>query len=169
MKKITRRIAALLCAAVLLITSASALSVEDARELLEDLYVDELPPGAYSAATLEELFIAVGDPYTYYMTAEEFDRFNTNVEGETSVTGIGASIEYTTEGILLTGVLAGGGAMEAGLQAGDLIIAIDGAPCIPADETHRDRLVGPAGTAVTITVRHAAGGTEDCRLQRRLV
>ena len=33
MKKITRRIAALLCAAVLLITSASALSVEDAREL----------------------------------------------------------------------------------------------------------------------------------------
>lgn len=62
MKKITRRIAALLCAAVLLITSASALSVEDARELLEDLYVDELPPGAYSAATLEELFIAVGDP-----------------------------------------------------------------------------------------------------------
>ena len=169
MKKITRRVAALLCAIVLLITSASALSVEDARELLEDLYVDELPPGAYSAATLEELFTAVGDPYTYYMTAEEFDRFNTNVEGETSVTGIGASIEYTAEGILLTGVLAGGGAMEAGLQAGDLIIAIDGAPCIPADETHRERLVGPAGTAVTITVRHAAGGTEDYRIQRRLV
>ena len=88
MKKITRRVAALLCAIVLLITSASALSVEDARELLEDLYVDELPPGAYSAATLEELFTAVGDPYTYYMTAEEFDRFNANVEGETSVTGI---------------------------------------------------------------------------------
>ena len=44
MKKITRRVAALLCAIVLLITSASALSVEDARELLEDLYVDELPP-----------------------------------------------------------------------------------------------------------------------------
>ncbi len=169
MKKFIRRAAALLCAAVLLMTSASALSVEDARELLEDLYIDELPPGAYSAATLEDLFAAVGDPYTYYMTAEEYEAFNTRVEGETSVTGIGASVEYTADGILLTGVLAGGGAVEAGLQAGDLIIAIDGAPCAPADETHRDRLVGQAGTTVAITVRHAGGEVRDYRIQRRLV
>lgn len=169
MKKLIRPLAALLCAALLLSVPAAALSVEEARELLEELYVDELSPAALSAATLEELFAAIGDPYTYYMTGEEYARFNASVEGETSITGIGASIEYTEEGILLTGVLSGGGALEAGLQAGDLIVAIDGTPCVPADETHRERLIGEADTTVTITVRHAGGALEDYRIRRRLV
>ena len=61
MKPILRRLCALLCALTMLISSAAALSVEDARELLQTLYVDELPPAAYDAETLEELFRAVGE------------------------------------------------------------------------------------------------------------
>lgn len=169
MKQILRRLCALLCVLSVLITSAAALSVEEARSLLEELYVDELSPAAYDASTLEELFLAVGDPYTYYMSAEQYGDFLSDVEGETSVTGIGASVEYTAGGILLTGVLTGGGALESGLAAGDLITAIEGVSCAPADETHRERLIGEAGTYVNITVRHADGSTGDYRIQRRTV
>ena len=168
-KRFLRRLAATCCALALLMTSAAALSVEDARALLEDNYVDALPPEAYEAETLGELFAAIGDPYTYYMTAEEYAAFENSVEHEDSVTGIGAAINYTDEGILLTGVLAGGGAEEVGLQAGDLIVAIEGASCAPAGESHRALLVGEAGTYVNVTVRHADGTEKDYRIQRRLV
>ena len=168
-KTFLRRLAATCCVLALLVTSAAALSVEDARALLEETYVDALPEAAYEADTLEELFAAIGDPYTYYMTAEEYSDFLSSVEHEDSITGIGAAINYTDEGILLTGVLVGGGAEEVGLQAGDLIIAIEGESCAPAGEAHRALLVGEAGTYVNVTVRHADGREEDYRIERRLV
>ena len=168
-KAFLRQLAAVCCVLALLVTSAAALSVEDARGLLEEVYVDPLPESAYEATTLEELFAAIGDPYTYYMTAQEYADFLSGVEQEESVVGIGASIQYTENGILLVGVLAGGAAAEAGLQGGDLIVAIEGEPCIPAGEAHRALLVGDAGTYVNITVRHADGSQEDYRLERRLV
>ena len=96
-KPCLRRLAVTCCVLALLVTSAAALSVEDARTLLEETYVDELPEAAYTAATLEELFAAIGDPYTYYMTAEEYTDFLSSVEHEDAVTGIGAAISYTDE------------------------------------------------------------------------
>lgn len=168
-RRFLRLLSAWCCVLALLVTSAAALSVEDARTLLEDTYVDELPPAVYEAATLDELFAAIGDPYTYYMTAQEYTDFLNSVEQENSVTGIGAAINYTDEGVLLTGVLAGGGAEEAGLQAGDVIIAIEGEPCAPAGESHRALLVGEAGSYVHVTVRHADGREADYRIERRLV
>ena len=168
-KRFLRRLTAAWAVLALLVSSAAALSVEDARALLEENYVDALPPEAYEAESLEELFLAVGDPYTYYMSAEAYAEFLGSVEHEDTVTGIGAAINYTDEGILLTGVLSGGGAEEVGLQAGDLIIAIEGVSCAPAGEAHRALLVGEAGTHVAVTVRHADGTVADYRIQRRLV
>ena len=168
-KSILRRLIATGCMLALLVTSAAALSVEDARALLEETYVDLLPESAYQATTLDELFAAIDDPYTYYMSAQEYADFLSSVEQENSVTGIGASISYTDEGILLISVLSGGAAAEAGLQGGDIIVAIEGESCAPAGEAHRALLVGEAGTYVNVTVRHADGSEEDYRLERRLV
>ena len=80
MKTILRRLTAVACAAMLCLTPASALSVEEAVGLLEEYYVDELPAAAYQATTLDELFEAVGDPYTYYMDAAEYEFFSASVE-----------------------------------------------------------------------------------------
>ena len=169
MKKLLRRFFAALCAFALCLTFASALSVEDARMLLEKHYVGTIPAAAYEATTLDELFKAVGDPYTYYMSAAEWESFNDAVEKETSVSGIGAGIEYTADGILLTEILPGGGAEEAGLTPGDCIVAIEGVPCAPANDTHRALIIGEAGTYVSITVRHADGTRQNYRIERRLV
>ena len=169
MKQIIRRLSALLCVLALCLTSASALSVEDAIRLLEANYVDALPPAAYDAQTLDELFGAVGDPYTYYMSAEHYQSFQDNVEGEISVTGIGVAIEYSADGISITSLLPGGGAEEVGLTPGDRIIAIDGVSCVPAAAAHRDLIVGEPGTFVDLTVVRADGTTQDFHVERRLV
>lgn len=169
MKKILCRIMALVCTCALLVTSVSALSVSDARALLEKNYIYELPEEAKSAKTLDELFSYVSDSYTYYMSQEEYAEFLSDVEHESSVTGIGASISYTDDGILLLSVLDGGGAADAGLTAGDLIVEIEGQSCVPATESHRAMLVGEAGTSVSFVVLHENGQRQSYTVERRVV
>ena len=169
MKRIIRRLSALLCVLALCLTPAGALSVEDAVKLLEANYVDALPPAAYEAQTLGELFDAVGDPYTYYMSAEHYQSFRSGVEGEISVTGIGVSIDYSADGILITSVLSGGGAEEVGLIPGDRIIAVGGVSCVPAAAAHRELIIGEPGTFVDLTVVRTDGTTRDFHVERRLV
>ena len=56
MKKYITRLVAAFLALTLLAAPASALSVGDALDLLEDNYYFDIPDEAYQAQTLEELF-----------------------------------------------------------------------------------------------------------------
>ncbi len=168
MKKILRRLGAILLALTLLVTAASALTVEQALGLLETSYLREIPEEAYQAKTLDELFNALGDPYTYYMSAEDYQAFLDSVEHTTQLVGIGVSIQYTSNGILVVEALKGGSAQEAGIQAGDVIVAVDGVSCVPANEGHRALIVGEEGSSVTVTVLRD-GTTREYTLERRTV
>ena len=152
MKKYLSRLLAAVLALVLLVVPASALTVDQALELLEELYYYEIPDEAYQAETLDELMSLLEDPYTQYMTAEEYQAFLKLLEGDSNVIGIGVSCRYTPEGILILSTISGGSAREAGLQAGDLIVEIDGQSCVPANEESAGRLTGPEGTQVSVTV-----------------
>ena len=169
MKKRLFSLGALCCVAAMTITTgAQALSVEEAYDILQRSYVDKLPRAAQDAKSLDELF-SVTDDYTYYMTAEEYQAFLQGVEGDVSFAGIGAEITYVPEGIRIVSVLKGGGAEKAGLAAGDIIIAIEGESCAPGGAEHRAKLLGEAGTSVTVTVRHADGTQADYTVTRALV
>ena len=169
MKKRIFRLGAFCCAAAMTIaTSAQALSVEEAREILQRSYVDRLPRAAQDASSLDELF-SYTDDYTYYMTGEEYKDFLAGVEGEESFVGIGAEIRYSEAGIEIVSTLKGGGAEQAGLTAGDVIIAIDGEKCVPGTAEAREKLLGEEGTKVTVTVRRADGSKKDFTVTRALV
>ncbi len=163
------RLGAFSCAAALLLaTGAQALSVEEAREILQRSYVDRLPRAAQDASSLDELF-SYTDAYTYYMTGEEYEAFLSDVEGEESFVGIGAEITYGEQGITIVSVLKGGGAEKAGLLAGDVIVAIDGEGCVPGTAEAREKLLGEAGTQVRVTVLRADGSKKDFTVTRALV
>lgn len=166
MKHLVRRLVAAVCTAGLLVSAASALTVQQAVELLEDYYVDTLPAAAYEAKTLDELFQAIGDPYTYYMSAGEYQKFISDVDGASTV-GIGVAINYTDKGILITRIIPGGTAEEASLAAGDTIVAIDGGPCVPGQESDVSRITGKEGTQVTLEVLRADGSRKTFTLKRR--
>lgn len=169
MKQWIRRAAAAFFVLVLVVTSASALSPGQAREILESYYIDPLPEAAYRAETLDELIDALGDPYTYYMDASEYASFTQTLESETTIVGIGANIRYSERGIELVSVYAGSGAEAAGLRAGDVILAIDGESCVPGSEQHRDRILGAEGSVVTLTVQSADGAVRERRVTRKAV
>ena len=169
MKEKGLRLGAFSCAAALLLaTGAQALSVEEAREILQRSYVDRLPRAAQDANSLDELF-SYTDDYTYYMTGEEYKAFLAGVEGEESFTGIGAEILYGEDGIEIVSTLKGGGAEKAGLLAGDVIVAIDGEGCVPGTDEAREKLLGEAGTQVRVTVLRADGSKKDITVTRALV
>lgn len=168
MKKYLSRLLSALLALVLLTAPAAALTVDQALELLEASYYYDIPDEAYQAGSLEELFDLLGDPYTGYMTEEQYAAFLDLVEDTVDMVGIGVSIQFTEQGILILSPLPGGSAEEAELQAGDLIVAVDGAPCVPAGEEAQQRLLGQEGTQVTVTVLRD-GETRDYTLQRRAV
>ena len=169
MKEKGLRLGAFSCAAALLLaTGTQALSVEEAREILQRSYVDRLPRAAQDASSLDELF-SYTDDYTYYMTGEEYKAFLAGVEGEESFTGIGAEILYGEDGIEIVSTLKGGGAEKAGLLAGDVIVAIDGEGCVPGTDEAREKLLGEAGTQVRVTVLRADGSKKDITVTRALV
>lgn len=163
------RAGAFSCAAAMLIaTGAQALSVEEAREILQRSYVDKLPNAAKEAETLDELF-SYTDDYTYYMTGEEYEAFLSEVEGELSFVGIGAEITYGETGITIVSVLKGGGAEKAGLASGDVIVAIDGEGCVPGTAEAREKLLGDERTQVTLTVLRTDGSEKDFTVTRTLI
>ena len=168
MKKYLSRLTALLLALILLVVPASALTVEQALELLEEYYYYDIPDEAYEAKTVDELIRMLSDPYTYYMDPGMYQAFLSAIEGDTNLVGIGVTIQYTEQGILIVNTISGGSAREAGLLPGDLIVAIDGVSCVPADDSAGDLISGDEGTTVTLTILRD-GSTSTYTLTRRPV
>lgn len=163
-----RRICALIMALGMLITSASALTVEQARDLLNEYYIDEIPEDVLAHGTIDEILAALGDPYTEYYTAEELAGFYAAIE-DVQIVGIGIRSYYRAQGVEVTQLAPGGPADEGGLQAGDWIIAIDGHDTRGAAEEDVDSWIrGEEGTQVTLTVLRGEG-TFDVVLTRRQV
>ena len=71
--------------------AASALTTDQARELLTDYYIDEIPQSVLDQETVQQIVEALGDPYTQYFTAEEYAQFNSSME-DTGLVGIGIAM-----------------------------------------------------------------------------
>lgn len=152
MKKKLTALLALCLSLTLTIPSASALTVEEGRELLQTFYVDEIPPEVLEKDTLEEMLQALGDPYTEYLSPEEYQVFLEEVNGEQLV-GIGITIRTVFEnGYPIISVIPDSPAEQAGLKAGDCVLAVDGVT-MTADTEPLSLIGGEEGTQVVLTVR----------------
>lgn len=153
----------------LCVLPASALETDDLKTLLQTYYVDQIPENVLDQDTVQTVLDALNDPYTTYMTAEEYQSFLNQVDGET-VVGIGVSIQTTVDdGVQILSVLEGSPAQEAGLSAGDRILSVDGVTLEPGMDPS-SLIRGEAGSRTTLTIRlHSTGETRDFTLERRAV
>ncbi|MGI6633426.1 MAG: S41 family peptidase [Bacillota bacterium] len=105
----------------------------------------------------------LGDPYSVYMSKREWEEFQVRTSGEYS--GIGVTIGVSGDYVEIAKPMKGSPAEEAGLQAGDVILKVDGKAISTSDEA-ASLIRGPAGTDVTITLGR---GTEsfDVTITRR--
>jgi carboxyl-terminal processing protease len=116
--------------------------------------VDDL---ALMRGAITGMLNALGDEHTSYMDPEEFTQANESLSG--NYEGIGAYVDTSTEYLTIISPIPGSPAEAAGLRSGDAIIAIDGVSMTGTDaELVRKKVLGPAGSPVTLTIRR---GTED--------
>jgi carboxyl-terminal processing protease len=114
---------------------------------------------------LEGLVEQLDDPYSEFLDPTALQNFEESLNGEFS----GVGIEITLKDGVLTVIapLEGTPADQAGVQAGDQIIAIDGESTEGITLTEAAvKIRGEAGTTVTLTVRHTDGTEEEIPIVR---
>lgn len=99
-----RYLAAALAAAFCLAPAAQALTSDQLKEILGEYYLEDLPQAALDAETVEEVIQALEDPYTMYLTPEEFANLQDSMK-DGVVTGIGISAVGDEAGLALWGFM----------------------------------------------------------------
>ena len=91
-------------------------------------------------------------------------------EPHLELAGLGASLHAEGDGLRIDKVFPGGGALEVGLGPGDTILSVDGATIasLGMDEAIQ-RIRGPEGSSVRLTVRKADGTVADLVATRRRI
>ena len=137
--------------------------IKEAWDTLHREYVgrDELNDQELIWGAIDGMTQAVGDTgHTDFMTPEERQQRNESLSG--SYVGIGVRIDPTDEGLpRIVGVFKDSPAETAGLEIGDVIVAVDGASTTDKTIDEVATLVrGEAGTHVSVTVRADGTGPE---------
>lgn len=131
-------------------------------------YVGEIDAHVLVQGAIKGLFEALGDPYSSYMTEEEYRASLSGISGEFE----GVGIEMTTVEpdeqpcetisatcrLTITRIIRGSPAVSADLEVDDVVLAVDGTTTIGETlQTAVERVRGPRGTTVTLTIER--GGT----------
>ncbi|MFN8385164.1 MAG: S41 family peptidase [Anaerolineales bacterium] len=131
----------------------------EAWNIVHNNFVDQpLDDVALMRGAIRGMMDAVGDKQTYYMDPVVYESATSQLSGDYE--GIGAYVDTQGEYLTIISPIEGSPAEAAGLKPGDQIIAIDGVDMTgTAPEEARQKVLGPAGTTVTLTV--ARKGQEE--------
>jgi carboxyl-terminal processing protease len=121
---------------------------------------------AYSA--LRSALRQLNDPYTRFLSPAEYSDLTDQTSGE--VSGIGVRLQYDDQirEVVVSEVMAGSPAAEAGVAVGDRILLIDGQSTerLTADAILQ-RLRGAVDSQVTLTIARRTGPSRSLILTRR--
>ena len=109
-------------------TGEGALSrAEEILAIVEGQYYQDVDEETLETAAIDGMLAALGDPYTFYYTNEAYTAMNEETTGQYS--GVGMLVGEAADGTLaVLRVFHGSPAEEAGIEAGDVLYAIDGVP-----------------------------------------
>ena len=140
------------------ITSKSSSSSKDIagtlqkyKEIIDKYYLGEVDEEKLKEGAIKGYIEGLGDPYTEYISADEMEDYLSDTMG--NFVGIGIYMVKNTEKgkIQVLAPIKGSPAEKAGIQAGDLILTVDGVD-YSADEMTiaSNKIKGEEGTKVTV-------------------
>lgn len=123
------------------------------KEIIDKYYLGDLDEEKLKEGAIKGYIEGLGDPYTEYISADEMEDYLSDTMG--NFVGIGIYMVKNTEKgkIQVLAPIKGSPAEKAGIQAGDLILTVDGVD-YSADEMTiaSNKIKGEEGTTVTIEV-----------------
>ena len=123
-------VAAIASFATLIILQSSIRSgsskLEELETILLNCFIGEADQKAIEDAGAAAMVEALGDRWSYYIPADQYDAYLDSVRN--SYVGIGVTVRAREDkmGIDIESVDAGGGADNAGLKVGDIILSAEG-------------------------------------------
>jgi carboxyl-terminal processing protease len=141
--------------------------LDEIYELLANQYVDPILVNEdnFLQSAIDGIIASLNDPHTDYLTPDEVA--SGALDLGSTYEGIGASVSDRTGQVTIVAPFRDSPAEVAGIQAGDIILAVDGVSTEGWSDQQAVQVIrGPRGTPVTLTVLHADGTQEDITITR---
>ena len=154
----------------------------EAYDRIQREYVDELDSEKLAEGAIEGMFqYGVEDPYSGYMPPEQYRQALGDLSGSFSGIGAEMAIRNTEDAadlaactelseicrLVVVAPLAGTPAEDAGLLAGDFVLAVDGEPVDGTTmEDQISQIRGESGTDVTLTLERDGAEPFDVTITR---
>ncbi len=122
--------------------------------LIESEYLEPVDPAKLVDGAIQGMIEVLGDEFSGYMNPEVYPLMNADLSG--SVEGIGALVESdeVTGEIRIASVLEGSPAEAAGIQDGDIFVAVNGEDVTGMTQMELvTKVRGRAGSVVNLTMR----------------
>ena len=141
-------------------TSAWEHKLSQIQELVDTYFIGEVDEEKLADAAAAGMIEGLDDEWSYYISAADYSSYQETVTN--SYVGIGVTItaENVKKGLRIIDVTPDSPAYAAGLEIGDLILAVEGTPVLDGSEgaldlaETKDRVRGKEGTSVTLTISH---------------
>lgn len=144
--------------------------LDEILNILNTYYVDDYSTEKLGDYLAEAAIASTGDRWSYYISAEDYEAYlesNAN-----AYVGIGVTIQLMEEsdpGFSIVSITHESPAEDAGLQIGDMIVAVEGQDALELGMTGTQQHVrGEEGTDVTITIERD-GQRFDVTITRRVI
>ena len=122
------------------------------RKQIDNYYIGEIDEQKLLDETLKGYINGLGDEYSEYMTAKEWEEYEADALGNYVGIGIYISMDKDDNVVILSPI-KGTPAEEVGLKSGDIIVGVNGESVIGKNSSDVSSLVkGEEGTKVKVTV-----------------
>lgn len=132
-------------------TSDIAKSLEKYKEIIDKYYLGEIDENKLEEGAIKGYIEGLGDPYTEYISKEDMEDYLDDTMG--NFVGIGIYMIQNTQydKIQVLSTIKGSPAEKVGIQAGDLILKVNGVEYKASDmTTASNNIKGEEGTTVSI-------------------
>jgi carboxyl-terminal processing protease len=139
-------------------------TISEAMSAVRARYVRSVPESELTSNALHGMLAGL-DPHSAYMDAKEYQSFISDTRGEFG--GIGAELANDGGHVKVIAPIEDTPAALAGIRPGDIIERVNGKPVDGLDlAAVVERIRGPAGSTVRLTVARGTGAPFDLELKR---
>ena len=143
--------------------------LDQLQALILEVFIDDVDQTKMEDAAAGAMVESLGDRWSYYISAADYGAYMEQMQN--AYVGVGITVQPSEDGMGLDvmAIVDGGPAQDAGMQAGDVIVAVEGERIERQDvNAISDKIKGEAGTFVNLTVlRH--GAEQEISVERRKI
>ncbi|HEY3424358.1 MAG TPA: S41 family peptidase [Negativicutes bacterium] len=143
----------------------STLKFFRALQIIKSRYVEDVPMDTLMAGAVKGMVNSLGDPHSIYMDAKMYKEFMIETEG--SFGGVGIVVGVKDKLLTVVAPIEGTPGEQAGIKSGDQILKIDDKDTLDmALDEAVNKIRGPEGSPVTLTIKRANEAVKDYVLTR---